>query len=128
MDAKTGTLGVRGVFPNPDGLLKPGQFAKVRVLLENRKGALLVPQRAVIDVQGSKSVYVVDAKGVIESQPVKIGGTRGSSAIIDSGLTPTDAVVVEGIAKVRPGLAVKAVPAPAPEPAPKAAPSSPAKP
>jgi len=128
VDAKTGTLGVRGVFPNPDGLLKPGQFAKVRVLLENRKGALLVPQRAVIDVQGSKSVYVVDAKGVIESQPVKIGGTRGSSAIIDSGLAPTDSVVVEGIAKVRPGLAVKAVPAPAPEPAPKAAPSSPAKP
>jgi len=128
VDAKTGTLGVRGVFPNPDGLLKPGQFAKVRILLENRKGALLVPKRAVIDVQGSKSVYVVDAKGVIESQPVKIGGTHGGSVIIDSGLAPTDAVVVEGIAKVRPGLAVKVVPAPAPEPAPKAAPSTPAKP
>lgn len=116
VDATTGTLGVRGVFPNPDGLLKPGQFAKIRVQLENRKGALLLPQRAVMDVQGSKSVYVVDAKGMIESQPVTLAGTREGAYIIDSGLTPTDQVVVEGIAKVRPGMTVKAVPVPVPQP------------
>lgn len=120
VNAKTGTLGVRGVFPNPTGLLKPGQFAKVRVLLEHRKGALLIPQRAVIDVQGSKSVYVVDAKGVVESQPITIGGMENSSFIIDSGLAPTDQVVVEGIAKVRPGMTVTVVSVPVPKPERKA--------
>ena len=107
VDTKTGTLGIRGVFPNPDGLLKPGQFGKVRALLENRKDALLVPQRAVIDVQGSKSVYVVDGKGQIAAKTVTIGGNKDGLAIIDTGLSPLDMVVVEGISKVRPGMAVK---------------------
>ena len=113
VDAKTGTLGVRGVFPNPGGLLKPGQYAKVRALLENRKGALLVPQRAIVDVQGVKSVYVVGAGDKIESRNVVIGGSRGASFVIDSGLSPTDMVVVEGVTKVRPGVTAKVVPAPA---------------
>lgn len=111
VDAKTGTLGVRGVFPNPDGLLKPGQFAKIRVVLEERKGALTVPQRALVDVQGSKSVYVVDGQGVIEAKTVTVGGTKDGMVVIDSGLAPTDRVVVEGGAKVRPGLKVKVEPA-----------------
>jgi membrane fusion protein (multidrug efflux system) len=120
VDTKTGTLGVRGVFPNPDGLLKPGQFAKIRVLFEERKGALLVPQRAIVDVQGSKSVYVVNAKGVIEAKTVVIGGSRDGSFVIDSGLAPTDMVVVEGVSKVRPGVAVKVTEAKADQPAPAA--------
>lgn len=120
VDAKTGTLGVRGVFPNPDGMLKPGQFAKIRVLLENRKRAVTVPQRAIVDVQGSKSVYVVNSKGDIEARAVTLGGSREGTFIIDSGLSPTDMVVVEGVSKVRPGMAVKVV-------APAAA-STPAKP
>lgn len=120
VDPKTGTLAVRGVFPNPDGMLKPGQFAKVRALLENRKGALLVPQRAVIDIQGSKSVYVVDAKGQIEARTVAIGGIREGSFVIDTGLAPTDTVVVEGVSKVRPGTTVRVAPQ-ASETAPEAA-------
>lgn len=120
VDAKTGTLGVRGVFPNPSGMLKPGQFAKIRALLENRKGALLVPQRALVDVQGSKSVYVVNGKGQIEARTVVLGGMREGSFVIDSGLTPTDMVVIEGVSKVRPGVAVKVAPAP------ESAPASPA--
>jgi len=112
LDPKTGTLAVRGVFPNPQGLLKPGQFAKIRALLENRQGALLVPQRAIVDVQGSKSVYVVGKDDRIEAKAVTIGGTKDGSFVIDSGLTPTDMVVVEGISKVRPGAVVKVVPAP----------------
>jgi membrane fusion protein, multidrug efflux system len=110
VDAKTGTLGVRGVFPNPDGMLKPGQFAKIRALLENRQGAMLVPQRAVIDVQGSKSVYVVGAGGKIEAKTIVIGGVKDGSYIIDSGLTPTDMVVIEGVSKVRPGVTAKVAP------------------
>jgi len=113
VDAKTGTLGVRGVFPNPDGILKPGQFGKVRVLLENRKGALLVPQRAIFDVQGSKSVYVVGPGNKIEAKAVTLGGSQNGSFVIDSGLTPDDLVVVEGITKVRPGAVVKVAPPPA---------------
>ncbi|MHC1713901.1 MAG: efflux RND transporter periplasmic adaptor subunit [Solidesulfovibrio sp.] len=110
VDAKTGTLGVRGVFPNPDGMLKPGQFAKIRALLENRQGAMLVPQRAVIDVQGSKSVYIVGAGGKIEAKTIAIGGVKDGSYIIDSGLMPTDMVVIEGVSKVRPGVMAKVVP------------------
>ncbi|MEA4858030.1 MAG: efflux RND transporter periplasmic adaptor subunit [Solidesulfovibrio sp.] len=107
VDAKTGTLGVRGVFANPRGLLKPGQFAKVRALIDERKGALLVPQRAIVDVQGSKSVYVVGPGDVIEAKAVTLGGSKDGSFVIDTGLTPDDRVVVEGVSKVRPGMTVK---------------------
>jgi len=131
VDAKTGTLGVRGVFPNPDGMLKPGQYAKVRALLENRQGALLVPQRAIIDVQGTKSVYVVGGDGRIKAKNVVIGGSKDGSFVIDAGIAPTDMVVVEGVTKVRPGVAAKIVPAPGQDgatPAPAAAPAGAAKP
>ncbi len=120
VDAKTGTLGVRGVFPNPDGLLKPGQFAKVRVLLSQRKDALLIPQRALVDVQGSKSVYLVGPGNVVEARAVTLGGTRDSSVIIDEGVAPDDMVVVEGVTKVRPGVVVKLAPETPAAPAPAA--------
>lgn len=131
LDAKTGTLAVRGVFPNPSGMLKPGQFAKVRAVMENRQNALLVPQRAIVDVQGSKSVYVVGPDGKIEAKAVTLGGTKDASFVIDSGLVPTDQVVVEGVSKVRPGTVVKIAPAPGPAaaaPAPGASKDAPAAP
>ena len=124
LDAKTGTLAVRGVFKNPHGVLKPGQFAKVRALLEHRKGALLIPQRAIIDVQGSKSVYVVAGNGKIEAKAVTLGGSKDGNFIIDSGLAPTDMVVVEGVSKIRPGVPAKIVEADAPAQAPAAAPAA----
>lgn len=122
LDAKTGTLAVRGVFKNPQGVLKPGQFAKVRALLENRKGALLVPQRAIINVQGSKSVYVVAGNGKIEAKAVTLGGSKDGNFVIDSGLAPADMVVVEGVSKIRPGVPAKIVEAQAPAAAPAAKP------
>ena len=127
VDAKTATLGVRGIFPNPKGILKPGQYAKVRALLDTRKGALLVPQRAIVDVQGSKSVYVVGPGDVIAAKAVTLGGSKDGSFIIDSGLTPDDLVVVEGVSKVRPGVTVKIAPEPAAaaNDAPAAAPAKP---
>ena len=124
LDAKTGTLAVRGVFKNPHGVLKPGQFAKVRALLEHRKGALLVPQRAIIDVQGSKSVYVVAGNGKIEAKAVTLGGSKDGNFVIDSGLAPTDMVVVEGVSKIRPGVPAKIVEAEAPAQAPAPAPAA----
>jgi membrane fusion protein (multidrug efflux system) len=125
VDAKTGTLGVRGVFANPKGILKPGQFAKVRALIDERKGALLVPQRAIIDVQGSKSVYVVGPGDVVEAKAVTLGGSKDGSFVIDSGIGPDDRVVVEGVSKIRPGMTVK-VASPTPQAA--AANAAPAKP
>jgi len=112
VDAKTGTLGVRGVFPNPDDILKPGQFAKVRALVEVKKDALCVPFTAIMDVQGTKSLFVVK-DGKAESRPVKLGGRIDSLAIIQEGIAPEDMVVVEGGMKLRPGVPVK-VEAPAP--------------
>ncbi|MHC1791967.1 efflux RND transporter periplasmic adaptor subunit [Solidesulfovibrio sp.] len=128
LDAKTGTLAVRGIFPNPQGILKPGQFAKIRALLEYRKGAMLVPQRAIVDVQGSKSVYVVGGDGKIEARAVTLGGSKDGSFVIDSGLKPTDLVVVEGVSKIRPGVKAKIVAAPdaAVAATPAAAPAAPA--
>jgi membrane fusion protein (multidrug efflux system) len=123
LDAKTGTLAVRGVFPNPQGVLKPGQFAKIRALLEHRKGAMLVPQRAIVDVQGSKSVYVVAGNGKIEAKAVTLGGSKDGNFIIDSGLAPTDMVVVEGVSKIRPGVPAKIVEADAPAQTPAQAPA-----
>jgi membrane fusion protein (multidrug efflux system) len=128
LDPKTGTLAVRGVFPNPQGVLKPGQFAKIRALLEHRQGALLVPQRAIVDVQGSKSVYVVAGNGRIEAKTVTLGGAKDGSFVIDKGLTPTDMVVVEGVSKIRPGVPAKIVEATAPAPASAPAPAPAAKP
>lgn len=122
LDARTGTLAVRGVFANPQGVLKPGQFAKVRALLENRKGELLVPQRAIINVQGSKSVYVVAGNGKIEAKAVTLGGSKDGNFVIDSGLAPADMVVVEGVSKIRPGVPAKIVEAQAPAAAPAAKP------
>ncbi len=123
VDAKTGTLGVRGVFPNPDGILKPGQFAKIRALVEVVKGALCVPLTAVMDVQGTKSLYVVGKDGKAESKPVTLGGRVGDLVVVQKGIDAEDHVVVEGGMKLRPGVPVK-VEAPAKAAAPQPAPGS----
>lgn len=107
VDAKTGTLGVRGVFPNPDGILKPGQFAKIRALIEVVKGALCVPLTAVMDVQGTKSLYVVGKDGKAESKPVTLGGRVDDLVVVQKGIDAEDQVVVEGGMKLRPGAPVK---------------------
>src|SRR5437867_4146856 len=107
VDVTTGTVLGRAVFPNPGNLLRPGQYAKVRVLVETRKGALLVPQRAVHDVQGIQQVAVVKADDTIEVRTVKSDARVGSLWIIADGLKPGDRVVVEGGDRVRPGQKVR---------------------
>ncbi len=111
VDAKTGTLPVRAFFPNPDGILKPGQFAKVRALVDTLKGALCVPRQAVMDVQGTKALYVVTGPdGIIESRNVSLGPVIEDLVVVEKGLAPGEAVVVEGGQKVRPGTRVTAQP------------------
>ncbi len=111
----TGTISVRGVFQNPGDLLRPGQFAKVRAVVDVKKGALLIPQRAVRDLQGQHEVAVVAAGETVDIRKVRVGERVGSLWIIDEGLKPGERVIVEGIDKVRAGEKVKPLPA-EPEP------------
>ena len=115
VDVKTGTIQVEGVFPNPKHLLRPGQYAKVRAAMDIKKGALLVPQRAVSELQGLYQVAVVGPDNKIEIRPVQTGDRIDSLWIIEKGLSPGERIVVEGIQKVKPGMVVD--PKPAPEPA-----------
>jgi len=125
VDLKTGTIQVQGLFPNPKHLLRPGQYAKVRASTDIRKGALLVPQRAVSELQGLYQVAVVGTDDKVEIRPVQTGDRVGSLWIIEKGLSPGDRIVVEGIQKVKPGMVVN--PKPAAEPAAPAAPTAPGK-
>lgn len=109
----TGTIEVQGIFPNPRGYLRPGQFAKVRVAIDRRDGALLVPQRAVTQLQGVSQVAVVGDDDQIAIKTVLLGPRFGSEWIVESGLTAGDRVVVEGLQKVRAGMKVVPKPAPA---------------
>lgn len=109
VDAKTGTLGIRVSFPNPDGLLRPGQYGKVRVLLNKVKDAVVVPARAVVDVQGAKSLYVVGEDGKLVNQPVKLGFERDNLIIVTEGVKAGDMIVADGIRMVRPGMDIKPI-------------------
>jgi membrane fusion protein (multidrug efflux system) len=112
VDVKTGTIGTVAVFPNPGNLLRPGQYGKVRAVTEVKKGAILVPQRAVSQLQGSYQVAVVGSDDKVQMRPVQPGVRMGSLWHIDSGLQPGDRVVVEGLARVKPGITVRPQEAP----------------
>jgi len=106
VDPLTGTILVEGQFPNPDNTLRPGLFARVRAHLGNDKGAVLIPQRAVNDVQGNHQVAVVQADDHIAIRNVQMGDTVGENWIVKSGLKAGEHVVVEGLQKVRDGMKV----------------------
>jgi membrane fusion protein (multidrug efflux system) len=115
VDAKTGTIRVVGEFPNPQGLLSPGMFVRVRALLETQKNALLVPQRAVTDLQGRSLVAVVGADNKVSIRPVVTGEQIGPEWVIKGNVKPGDRVVAEGVQKVREGAVVNPVPPRNPE-------------
>ena len=101
IDPATGTLTMEAIFPNPDEVVRPGQFAKVRFIYETRKGAMLIPQRAVTELQGIYQVFVVDSENKVAVKMVKAGLRYGEYWIIDSGLEPTDKVALLGNAAIR---------------------------
>ena len=107
VDLRTGTVMARGTFPNPGNVLRPGQYAKVRAVTEVKKNALLVPQRAILDMQGVRQVAVVGADDTVELRPVQVGPRTGSLWIIEHGVKAGERVVVEGLDKIRPGAKVK---------------------
>lgn len=117
VDIKTGTITIVSYFPNPGNVLRPGQYAKVRAVIETLHDALLVPQRAVQELQGIYQVAVVDADNKIVERTVKPGVRIGTQWVITSGLHPGEHVVVEGLQKVRGGIVVSPKPVP-PEPVP----------
>jgi membrane fusion protein (multidrug efflux system) len=116
VDASTGTLMVDVAFPNPERLVRPGQYGRARVAIRHQPGALLVPQKAVAAVQSVDTVAVVKPDNTVETRQVKTGTRMGTLWVIESGLTPGDRVIVEGLQKVRPGMKVnpRLVPAEAP--------------
>jgi RND family efflux transporter MFP subunit len=110
VDVKTGTLRLQGLFPNPGNILRPGQFARVRAITTTKKDALLVPQRAVTELQGGYQVAVVGKDNKVSIRPVKVGERVGSLWIVHEGLKPGERVVAEGIQRVHADMTVSPKP------------------
>ena len=110
VDPKTGAIRMAGIFPNPNNGLRPGQFGRVRAVTSTQEDALMVPQRAVSELQGTYQVAVVGQDNKVSFRPVKVGEKSGSMWVITEGLKPGETVVAEGTIKVRPGIVVKPVP------------------
>ena len=107
VDPTTGTMKVQASFPNPGSYLRPGQFAKVRVPLAERENAILVPQRAIQELQGARTVMVVDAQNKVSVRTIKVGERSENSYIVLEGLKAGERVIVEGMQKAKPGSEVK---------------------
>ena len=110
VNQNTGAIRIAGLFDNPGNILRPGQYARIRAATTIRQGALLVPQRAVSDLQGTYQVAVVDNENKVRIATVKVGERAGSMWIIEDGLKPRERVVTEGVQKVRPGAQVNPKP------------------
>jgi membrane fusion protein (multidrug efflux system) len=110
VNQNTGAIRIAGLFDNPGNILRPGQYARVRASTSIRQGALLVPQRAVSELQGTYQVAVVDKENKVSIAIVKVGERVGPMWIIEDGLKPADRVVAEGVQKVRPGAQVNPKP------------------
>jgi RND family efflux transporter MFP subunit len=110
VDVKTGAIVVAGLFPNPGNTLRPGQYGRVRTAIRIQPGALLVPQRAISELQGQRQVAVVDANDTVRLRPVTVGDTIGTQWVVNTGVNPGERVIVEGVQKVRQGMQVKPKP------------------
>lgn len=106
VDPATGAIQLTGVFPNPNNTLRPGQYARVRAAIGMHTGALLVPQRAINDTQGTYTVAVVDPNNTIRFATVKVGDRVGSNWIVEDGLKPKERVVSDGLFHIAPGATV----------------------
>jgi RND family efflux transporter MFP subunit len=110
VNQSTGAIEVTGLFPNPGNILRPGQYGKVRVAVETLHDALLVPQQAVSELQGSYQVATVDQNDTVNIQPISVGDQLGSSWVVRDGLKSGERVIVEGVQKVSPGMHVNPKP------------------
>jgi membrane fusion protein, multidrug efflux system len=107
IDQATGTAAVRAEFPNPDRILLPGQFVRARIEAGVRPNSFLIPQRAVQLSQSGATVLLVDQNDTVAARPIKLGEQQGGEWIVMGGLNAGDRVIVEGLQKVQPGVAVR---------------------
>jgi membrane fusion protein (multidrug efflux system) len=114
VNSSTGTIRVAAAFPNPQSLLRPGQYGRVRAQTSLERGALVVPQRAVTELQGSYQIAVINADNKVHIQDVEVGPQIGTNWVITNGLKPGEQVVIEGNGKLADGIPVHPHPA-APE-------------
>ena len=110
VDSRTGTIQVRGEFSNPGNVLRPGQYARIRAVTELHKNALLIPQKSVAELQGVYQVGVVSADNKVSIKTVKLGPLFGDMWVVESGLQPGENVIVDGLQRVRTGMAVAPTP------------------
>jgi membrane fusion protein (multidrug efflux system) len=106
IDPATGTLSVEAAFPNPDRLLRPGLFGRVRAMTEERQNAVLVPQRAVTELQGRHQVFVVGADDTVEVRAVEMGPRIGGDWLIEQGVAPGERLALAGVQRLRAGMKV----------------------
>ena len=107
IDPTTGAILVQVSFPNPQNIIRPGQFAKVRVRVDNVEDGILIPQRSVSDLQGRKRVFVVDDQNTVRERPVTLGPTIDNFWLVTEGLEPGEKIIYEGLQKVGDGTKVK---------------------
>ena len=110
VDSRTGTIQVRGEFPNPGNVLRPGQYARLRAVTELRKDALLIPQQAVSELQGIYQVGVVGSDNKVTIKTVKLGPQFGDRWVVESGLQEGENVIVDGLQRVKTGVTVAPTP------------------
>lgn len=103
VDVRTGSIRLAATFPNPRNVLRPGQFGLIRTIVRTQKDVILIPQRAIIEVQGLHQIMLIDKDNKVSVRPIKTGERIGSDWIVISGLSAGETVLVEGQQKVRPG-------------------------
>lgn len=109
IDAQTGTVQIRAIFPNPDGVILPGQFVRVLLRGVTLPDAILIPKLAVLQGPRGPFVYVVASNGTAEARPVRLGRELDNNAVVEDGLQGSEQLIVDGVMRVRPGAPVKAV-------------------
>jgi membrane fusion protein (multidrug efflux system) len=110
VDSRTGTIQVRGEFPNPGNVLRPGQYARIRAVTELRKSAILIPQQAVSELQGVYQIGVVASDNKVTIKTVKLGPQFGDMWVVESGLEAGENVVVDGLQRIKTGMTVAPAP------------------
>jgi len=111
IDQETGTYTMEASFSNPRKLVLPGQFARVRAPYQTLENVVVIPRKAISELQGLFRVYVVDGSGMVSVKEIALGPKTGDDVVVESGLNAGETVIVEGIQKVRPGMTVEPVPA-----------------
>ena len=106
IDPETGTYSLEAAFPNPDNVLLPGQFARIRANYGTITDAVVIPRKAVVEMQGRFRAYIVDGQGIVEVRDIELGPEDGRDVVIQSGIEGGETVIVDGLQKVRPGMQV----------------------